>query len=210
MRLFSGRFVSPLRRSTAWLATCQGRKGRGRVQTVWLVIWKIEESKLNNQGYATEGKVTWGGGAGPTLQLSIARHLCVFPYLVYCFRSAQVCIIAYYIITTGTIQLLFSYLSEVWPSNNPVLSATSLQNASLWWMSPHSWSKFMGHCRSPGALCSVENQRTSISGTANPPAFISVKCILNQCQAGCKIFVANFIVTPAVPQFCEYLSNYIC
>lgn len=110
-------------------------------------------------------------------------------------------------LTTGTIQLLFSDLSDVWLSDNLVLSAVPTQHASLWWMSPHSWNKFMGHCRSPGALCSVENQRTSVSGTVNPPAFISLKCILNQCQAGCKIYVANFIVTPAVPQSCEYLCQ---
>lgn len=108
-------------------------------------------------------------------------------------------------LTTEAIQLLFSDLSDEWLSDNPVLSAVPTQHASLWWMSPHSWSKFMGHCSSPGVLCSVENQRTSVSGTVNPPAFISLKCILNQCQAGCKIYFSNFIVTPAVPHSCDYL-----
>lgn len=110
-------------------------------------------------------------------------------------------------ITTGAMQLLLSNLSAVWLCDNPVLLAVPTQHDSSRWMSPHSWSKFMGHCSSPGVLCSVENQRTSVSGTVNLPAFISLKCILNQCQAGCKIYVASFIVTPAVPQSCEYLCS---
>lgn len=37
--------------------------------------------------------------------------------------------------------------------------------------------------------------------------FISSKCILNQCQAGCKTDVTNFIATLAIPLSQQYLSQ---
>ena len=60
MRLFSCPFVPPLRGSTMWLATCQGRKGQGRV---WITDQWYERSRgLNYMTFLPKRRKGYPGG----------------------------------------------------------------------------------------------------------------------------------------------------
>lgn len=80
--------VSPLRRSTTWLVTCQGKTGQGRVWTAWLVIWNVRWSKPHGQQYASRGKVTLGLGSYPVTLvvpvLPVARYPRLSVLVTFC------------------------------------------------------------------------------------------------------------------------------
>lgn len=59
----------------------------------------------------------------------------------------------------------------------------------------------------PQACFVLWRSRELQSQGLNTLLFISPKCILNQCQSDCKIDIANFIVTVAIPLSQEYLSQ---